>query len=125
MPKVSKESAANQTDHGPVVERYEDHDGYRVQFLTFKVHMDGTPLLKGLQDDLCQCPHWGYVLKGKVTFRFKDHEEVFEEGDAFYVGPGHSPIHEADSEYVQFSPAHELQVTSDKMMENMQAMQNA
>ena len=30
----------------------------------------------------------GYVLEGKVAFRSGDGEEVFEAGDAYYVGPG-------------------------------------
>ena len=25
---------------------------------------DFTPLLVGLPGDLCQCPHWGYVVEG-------------------------------------------------------------
>ena len=41
-------------------------------------------------------------------FRFADHEEVFEAGDAFYLPPGHVPIAEAGTEYLQFSPAEEL-----------------
>jgi hypothetical protein len=49
-------------------------------------------VLKGFPDDRCQCPHWGYVFKGKLTWRFADQEEVFEAGDAFYVPPGHTPV---------------------------------
>jgi hypothetical protein len=45
-------------DHCPVVERFEDLDGYTVNFLTFREDIDHTPLLKGLPDDQCQCPHW-------------------------------------------------------------------
>ena len=30
---------------------------------------DFTPVLKGLPDDLCQCPHWGYILSGSLTIR--------------------------------------------------------
>ena len=29
---------------------------------------DFTPLLKGLNNDSCHCPHWGYIFEG--TFRF-------------------------------------------------------
>ena len=42
----------------------------------------------GLPNDECQCEHMGYVIKGKVAFRSGDTEEVFEGGDAYYVGPG-------------------------------------
>ena len=125
MPKVSRESAAHVDDHGPVEDRHEDVNGYTINFLSFRQDIDGTPLLKGMPDDRCQCPHWGYVLKGKVTFRFADHEEVFEAGDAFYLPPGHVPLAEGGSEYIQFSPSEELQVVSAAMVKNLQAMQAA
>jgi hypothetical protein len=89
MPKVSKDSAAQVDDHGPVEDRHEDVNGYTVNFVSFRQDIDATPLLRGLADDSCQCPHWGYVLKGKLTYRFADHVEVFEAGDAFYLPPGH------------------------------------
>lgn len=43
----------------------------------------------------CQCPHRRYVLRGRLTFRFADRDEVVEAGDAFYLPPGHVPIAEA------------------------------
>ena len=27
---------------------------------------DARPLFKGLPGDLCQCPHWGYVISGTL-----------------------------------------------------------
>jgi hypothetical protein len=124
MPKVSKESATQGGDYGIVVDRAEDLDGYTASFVTFREDIDHTPLLRGLPEDRCQCPHWGYVTKGRLTFRFADHEEVFEAGDAFYVPPGHAPVgNEPDTEYLQFSPARELRATSETIMRNMQAMQ--
>ena len=125
MPKVSMESAAHVEDHGIVVDRREDLDGYTVNFLTFHEAVDATPLLKGLPGDRCQCPHWGYVLKGRITYRFADHEEVFEAGDAFYLPAGHVPVVDAGSEFVQFSPSEELAIVTTAMMKNMQAMQGA
>ena len=125
MPKVSKESASQGGDHGPVVDRAEDLDGYTVNFVTFREDIDQAPLLRGLPDDQCQCPHWGYVLKGRATFRFGDREEVFEAGDAYYLAPGHVGVsNEPGSEIVQFSPAEELKKTSDVIMKNMQAVQD-
>jgi Cupin domain len=124
MPKVSKESASGGGDHGLVLDRSEDLEDYTVNFVTFRENIDHAPLLKGLPDDQCQCPHWGYVIKGKMTFRFGDREEVFEAGDAFYAPPGHIPVHnEPGTEIVQFSPAEELRKTTEVIMKNMQAMQ--
>ena len=124
MPKVSKESASQGGDHGPVVEASDELEGYMVNFVTFRQDIDHAPLLRGLPNDQCQCPHWGYVLKGRMTFRFGDREEVYEAGDAFYAPPGHVPVHnEPGTEYLQFSPAEELRKTGEAIMRNMQAMQ--
>jgi hypothetical protein len=125
MPKVSRESAANVEDHGPVEDRYETMGEQTINFVSFQADIDGTPLLKGLPGDLCSCPHWGYVFSGKLTMRFADHEEVYEAGDAFYTPPGHAPIVEAGTEFVQFSPSEELDRTSAVMKRNMQAMMGA
>jgi hypothetical protein len=122
MPKVSRDSA-QVDDHGAVEDRHGELDGYTINFVSFRQDIDGTPMLKGLPDDRCQCPHWGYVVKGKLTFRFADRDEVFMPGDAFYLPPGHIPLAEAGSEYVQFSPTEELKATEAAMMRNMQEMQ--
>jgi hypothetical protein len=125
MPKVSKDSAAHVDHHGPVEDRHEDLDGYTVNFVSFAQDIDATPLLKGLPGDSCQCPHWGYVLEGRLTFRFADHEEVFDAGDAFYLPPGHVPIVRAGSAYVQFSPSEDLRAVAETMARNAEAMQTA
>ena len=123
MPKVSRDSAEHVDDHGVVEDRHEDIDGYTINFVTFRQDVDGTPLLKGLPDDRCTCPHWGYVLKGRLTYRFADHDEVFEAGDAFYPPAGHVPLAEAGSELVQFSPSQKLREVETVMLENVRAMQ--
>ena len=123
MPKVSKDSASQTVDHGPVMDRSEQLDGYTVNFVTFRQDIDATPLLKGLPDDRCQCPHWGYVIKGRLVYRFGDGEETFAAGDAFYAPPGHVPVqHEPGTEIVQFSPTEELHEVETVMARNMQAM---
>jgi len=124
MPKVSKETAARGGEEGPVVDHSDDIGGYTVNFVTFNQDIDATPLLKGLPEDKCPCPHWGYVLKGRLTYRVGDSEEVFLAGDAFYLPPGHIPIgNEPGSELMQFSPAEELRRVTDTIMKNMQATQ--
>jgi hypothetical protein len=123
MPKVSRTSASQLNDYGPIAEAREDLEGTAVQFLTAKQDLDATPLMKGLPDDRCSSPHWGYVFKGRLTFDCGDHEEVFEAGDAFYLSPGHIPISsDPGTEYLQFSPADDLQIVSETIMRNAQAM---
>src|SRR3954462_9215363 len=119
MAKGSKDSAAQHADHGPVEEWSEDVEGYNVAFVKFGVDLDSTPMLKGLPDDRCSSPHWGYVFKGRVTYSFPDHEEVHEAGDAFYVPAGHLQRVDAGTEYVQFSPSADLQIVNETIMQNM------
>ena len=110
-----------------------DEDGVRSQQVEwgdlnvalerFPAGLDTAPLFKGLPDDRCQCPHWGYVLSGRVTFRFPGHDEVFEAGDAFYTPPGHVPVkHEPGSELVMFSPQREHTHVIDHMREKVKSM---
>jgi hypothetical protein len=123
MPKVSKDSATQGGEFGPVTDRSEQLEGYTVNFTSFHQDIDGTALMKGLPDDRCQCPHWGYVLSGKMVFRYADREEVFGPGDAYYAPPGHVPaLSQAGTELVQFSPTEELRKTEEVMMRNMSAI---
>ena len=67
MPKVSKDSATHGGEFGPVTDRSDEIEGYTVNFTSFHEDIDATPLMKGLPDDRCQCPHWGYVVSGRMT----------------------------------------------------------
>ena len=77
----------------------------------FPADFDAAPSFKGLPDDMCQSPHWGYVLKGRVRMRYRDREEIIKAGDAYYLDPGHSPLYEEDTEVVEFSPKGEYDRT--------------
>ena len=91
-------------------------------FESYTADADLAPLFAGLPDDRCQCPHMGYVVKGKVKFTFSDgREEVYEAGDAYYAPPGHLPYLYAGSEVVEFSPSAELQETMEVVERNMEA----
>ncbi|MGE0870382.1 MAG: hypothetical protein AB7P03_17590 [Kofleriaceae bacterium] len=123
MPKLSKTSVPLK-DFGPVAEHAGDLDGYTVGFTLFRHDLDHSPLLKGCKDDRCQCPHWGYVLRGKMTFRYPDRDETYDAGDAFYAPPGHVPINNTpETELLMFSPTVELKKTEEVIMKNLAAMQ--
>ena len=83
--------------------------------------IDGAPWFRGLPDDRCQARHWGVVLKGKVGFRYADHEEIIEAGEAYYAAPGHTPLLFADTEVVEFTPTDELAATMSAIAKNMGA----
>jgi glyoxylate utilization-related uncharacterized protein len=122
VPSVSKEGAANREFvEGIIDSRSDEVGGQTVSFNSFLADIDPAPLFKGLPDDRCQCPHWGYVVEGKLTYRFADHDETYEAGEAYYVPPGHLPLLHAGSECVEFSPTAELEQTADVIRRNMEA----
>lgn len=66
---------------------------------------DLTPLLKGLPDDLCHCPHWGTLLQGSVHVRYADgQQETVRAGEAYYWPPGHTAWTDEGYEAFQISP---------------------
>src|SRR5205823_14653603 len=120
MPKLSKDSAPNVQDVGLAADQGGDLDDITVDFVTIKETHSLAQLLRGLPGDSCQCPHWGYLLAGKITVSYADREETYQAGDAFYMTPGHVPAAEAGTEFVQFSPKEQLAETMAAMMANAQ-----
>jgi hypothetical protein len=122
MPKVSRETASEAVSLEGLDVRTEHFDGgYSVCFESHSADADIAGLFQGLPDDRCQVPRWGYVLEGKITFRFADRDETYLAGDAYYVPPGHTPIHHAGAEIVEFSPTDGLRETIGVVMGNLAA----
>ena len=126
MPKVSRETASETvTTEGFDVRVEHLEGGYSVCFESHTADADLAELFRGLPDDRCQLPRWGYVLRGTVGFRFSDREETYEAGDAYYVPPGHTPVHYAGAEMVEFSPTDVLGQTIPVVMQNLHAAERA
>ena len=70
--------------------------------------VDLGPALVGLPGDLCPCPHWGYMLKGRCACGRRPATASYRAGQAFYWAPGHAPVALEDCEYVDFSPTRDL-----------------
>ena len=82
--------------------------GMTAGFFSVPKGADLRPALVGLEDDLCQCPHWGYLLKGRVRMHTTNGPQDYVAGQAFYWAPGHAPEALEDTEYVDFSPTDEF-----------------
>lgn len=97
-------AARQQVDFG-------DASGYGMisgEYFSLPEGMDISPLLQGLEGDLCQAPHWGYVMEGKLVTTYADGtEETTSASDLFYWPPGHTVRVEEKAEFVLFSPQHE------------------
>lgn len=121
MPKVSRDTASQHVALDGLDVRTEDLEGgYTVCFEQHTTDGDLATLFRGLPEDRCQVARWGYVVSGKTAFRFADREETYEAGDAYYVPPGHTPLHYAGAEIVEFSPAGPLHETIAVVMQNLE-----
>jgi hypothetical protein len=120
MPKVSKESATLVDDFGVAEDRYEDLDGYTVNFVSIRETHDLAPMLKALPGGNCSCPHSGYVVKGRITVRYDDHEEVIEAGDAFAMPPGSRPGGGGRYPVCPISPANDMAATQEAIKKALQ-----
>lgn len=109
-------TARQQTDFG-------DATGYGKmsgEFFTLPAGLDISPLLQGLEGDLCQSPHWGYMLKGRVSTTYADgSQEVTKASDLFYWPPGHTVKVEESAELILFSPQREHTCVLEHMISRM------
>jgi hypothetical protein len=90
------------------------------EYFSLGAGTDIAPLLKGLDDDMCQAPHWGYVMSGRLVVSYSDGtEETCAGDDLFYWPPGHSVRVVADAEMILFSPQEEHTAVMDHMIAAM------
>jgi hypothetical protein len=104
MRSIPREDVPVVIDDDGVEVRLRDEDGLSVGFVRLPAGADLRPATVGLPHDLCPCPHWGYMIKGRVRMHTLDGHRDFAAGEAFYWSPGHAPEALEDSEYVDFSP---------------------
>jgi hypothetical protein len=107
-----------QTDFGDV----SGFDTISGEYFSLSSGVDTSPLFQGLEGDLCQCPHWGFVLSGRITTTDADGgQETVTANDLFYWPPGHNVRVDADAEIVMFSPQREHSHVIEHMIEKVQA----
>lgn len=92
-------------------------DMISAEYFTLSAGVDTTPLFQGLEGDLCQCPHWGFVLGGQLTTTDADgQQETVRANDLFYWPAGHNVRVDEDADIVMFSPQREHTVVIDHMI---------
>lgn len=88
------------------------------EYFSLSAGVDTTPLFMGLEGNLCQSPHWGYVLSGELTTTDADDvQETVNASDMFYWPAGHNVKVTADAEIIMFSPQHEHSEVINHMIE--------
>jgi hypothetical protein len=122
--RISKQDVPVRIDVPGAVARqlpnFGDASGYGSisgEYFSLGAGTDIAPLLQGLKDDLCQSPHWGYLLQGDLVVTFADgtNENVLA-GDLFYWPPGHTVRVTEDAELILFSPEREHSEVIDHML---------
>ena len=95
---------------GDIGTRGDEWGELSVRSLDLPAGTDFTPLMKGLPDDRCQCPHWGYVLEGSITVRYANGtEETTRAGELYFWPGGHTGWTDDGVKFVEFSPAKEIE----------------
>ena len=88
------------------------------EYFTLAAGVDTTPLFQGLDGNHCHCPHWGFVLRGRITTTdAAGRQETVDADDLFYWPPGHNVRVDADAEIIMFSPQDEHSHVIDHMIE--------
>ena len=125
MAKVSKETATGRISlDGLDVWQEHFEGGYRSVRVPHGRRRPGPAVPRAPGGPL-PVPRLGYVVAGSMTFRFADREETYQAGDAYYVPPGHTPVHHAGAEVVEFSPTDGLMETLSVVMDNLNAAGSA
>lgn len=94
---------------GTLMRSQSGYGGMTIAFSQMPAGTDFTPLLKGLHNDSCHCPHWGYIFKGAIKLIYDGGtEEITRAGEMFYWPAGHTAIVEEDLILMDFSPDKEM-----------------
>ncbi|HEU4522552.1 MAG TPA: cupin domain-containing protein [Thermoanaerobaculia bacterium] len=94
------------------------------EYFSLSAGVDTTPLFVGLDGGVCDCPHWGFVVRGRLTTTGANGEkETVNADDLFYWPPGHNVSVEADADIVMFSPQREHTHVINHMIRKVQESQ--
>lgn len=92
------------------------------EYFSLSAGVDTTQLFQGLEGDLCQCPHWGFVLCGQLTTTDANGtQETVKANDLFYWPPGHNVKVNEDAEIVMFSPQQQHSHVINHMIEKLKS----
>lgn len=90
------------------------------EYFSLSAGLDIAPLLKGLKQDGCHAPHWGYMIAGELVVTYTGGKaETCKGNDLFYWPPGHTVRVVKDAEVILFSPQKEHCDVIDHMLRAM------
>jgi hypothetical protein len=108
--RAAVEEMAVELEVGDIHTRGEEWGDICVRHLALPPGADFRPLLAGLPDDRCACPHWGYIVEGSITVEYADGtREVNKAGDLYYWPGGHTGWSDEGVTFIEFSPAEAIE----------------
>ena len=99
--------------------RFIEWGGFIIAFEKWLEDLDETTMFKGLSDGRCPCPHWGFLFRGKMIVRYKDHDETIIAGEAYYLKPGHNSLITKGTESMEVSPKHKYEEAMAAIIKNV------
>lgn len=97
--------------------------GMSIGYMEVPGPADFTPLFKGLPDDMCPSPHWGYVIEGSLTVKYPGgKEEIVNAGEVFYWPAPHTGVVEKNVKFIDFSPDGKFNTVMDHLAKKMKEM---
>jgi hypothetical protein len=122
MPAYSQDQVPIEFEADVATTRAVDGGGMTIAFGRLSAGVETAPLFKGLPDDACQSPHWGYLISGRLRVVYADGgEDAIAAGQAYYLPPSHNVVVEEDAVVVEFSPSEDRARTMDHAAQMMQA----
>jgi len=122
MPAFSRDQVPVEFEADVAQTRTVDQGGMTIAFERLSAGVETAPLFRGLPDDACQSPHWGYLIEGRLRVLSTDGtEESIVAGQAYYLPAGHNVVGEQDALVLEFSPTEDRARTMEHAAQMMQA----
>jgi hypothetical protein len=118
MPSASRDEIELREIAPGYSSRFVDWGGITVAFEEAQAGQDASAMVRGLPDDRCQAPHWGYLFTGKILVHYADRTETVEGGQAYYIEPGHAIEFLEESQALEFTPTAALERTFEAIRRN-------
>jgi len=122
MPAFSQDQVPVEFEADVAQTRTVDQGGMTIAFERLSAGVETAPLFRGLPDDACQSPHWGYLIEGRLrVLSTEGTEESIVAGQAYYLPAGHNVVVEQDALVLEFSPTEDRARTMEHAAQMMQA----
>jgi hypothetical protein len=94
--------------------------GMSVGYMEIPAPADFTPFFEGLPGNMCNSPHWGYVIEGALRIRYSGgKEETVNAGEVFYWPAPHTGIVDKNVKFIDFSPDRKFIPVMDHLAKKM------